>query len=555
MSLQKAINQISIQAAKYGIKEVFISPGSRNAPLILAFNRNPNFRCYSVADERSAGFMALGAAIAAKRPVALICTSGTACLNYYPAITEAYYRNVPLIIFTADRPPELIDQWDGQCIRQKNVFTNHVAGYFETPVDLDQENAVSTVGLIAEKALNCLNEKQQPVHFNVPMREPLYQAKNEDFESHRNLEGIMALGEPKMNVSSTNEMPSELINDLNQSQRILWVNGASDNKADMSFPAVAVLNDVVSNKHTQNGVQNWDALFMALSPEQKKSVKPDLLITTGTSIVSKHLREWLRSCENVRQWHVGNQTLVGDPFFKKPKVWRTEEADGLKQLGKLFDSKPSEYLRTWLSLDARYLSESEKLDWYSWNDLTACKCLFEAIRDRGNIHFANSGPVRYASWLGFSSKNIHVNANRGTSGIDGCTSTAVGYSMITNETTFLVTGDVAFFYDVNALWNDYLSPKFKIILLNNSGGGIFKLIDGPSNFPEHNPYQTTPHTRTARHVATDFGLRYFCAGNMMVLDQILGKFLDEKEQACLLEITTDINETLHFFKSLKNIRL
>ena len=172
--MQKAVNTLVSHIFNNGIRHVILCPGSRNAPLTLSFSRHPHIQCFSLVDERSAGFTALGMAVALGKPVAIVCTSGTAVLNLYPAITEAFYSQIPLLVITADRPPEWIDQWDGQCILQTRIFEKHILCSFTFNPLKPDFNFNEAMGL-------CSFPKKGPVHINVPLTEPLYEAKDEEF--------------------------------------------------------------------------------------------------------------------------------------------------------------------------------------------------------------------------------------------------------------------------------------------------------------------------------------------------------------------------------------
>jgi len=541
MSVTNKLNAWVNCLANNGIQHVYISPGSRNAPLIRAFVQNLAIKSYSVIDERSAGFLALGAAIALKKPVALLCTSGTALLNYYPALTEAFYSGIPLLAISADRPADLIDQWEGQCIRQNDVFSNHLGKSVlldPTHHDIDQlEKATKEI-------LDRLNSNK-PVHVNIPLSEPLY-------SNITTLEFVEIKCKTQLPIQDP-PIPAALLADLNESSKILFLNGHS--MVEYRFKAVTslVFNDVVSNKWSPNGPIYWDALFLSLTEDLKKELAPDLLITTGTSIISKPLRNWLRTVANLKQWHIGKQDPIGNPFFKDLSIWPINEVDAFELIAPHLESKSSEFNEVWKKLDSEFEEKRNQIlaTPKSFNEPTALHTIYHQLDSNTAIHLANSSAVRYASWLGWNSENKAIFSNRGASGIDGCSSTAVGFALHCDKQVVLITGDVAFFYDINAFWGNGAIPKnLKVVLLNNGGGGIFNLINGPEQFENSLGFQTTQHNRKGKSICGDLGIQYFSASNYSELEQNSAAFL-KCEGAALLEIETIQSDNVSWVQQIK----
>jgi 2-succinyl-5-enolpyruvyl-6-hydroxy-3-cyclohexene-1-carboxylate synthase len=331
MSVTNKLNAWINCLSNNGIQHVYISPGSRNAPLIRAFVQNPTIKCYSAIDERSAGFLALGAAISLKKPVALLCTSGTALLNYYPALTEAFYAGIPLLAISADRPAELIDQWEGQCIRQNDIFSNHLGA----SILLDPANQnIDQLEKSTQKIVDLLYQNK-PVHVNIPLSEPLY-------NNFTTLEYVEINCKPLVPIQNP-PVPAALLADLNKASKVLVLNGHSIAPYNFRKETGLVLNDVVSNKWNKASPRFWDALFLCIDDGAKKELEPDLLITSGTSIISKPLRNWLRTIPNLKQWHIGKQDPVGNPFFKDISIWPINEVDAFELLAPQLESKPNEY--------------------------------------------------------------------------------------------------------------------------------------------------------------------------------------------------------------------
>ena len=542
MSVTNILNAWVNCLAINGIEHIYISPGSRNAPLIRAFLQNSKVSSFTAIDERSAGFMALGAAMTLKKPVALLCTSGTALLNYYPALTEAFYTGIPLLAISADRPDDLIDQWEGQCIRQKDVFFNHLG----PTLSIDPQ--IHTINQI-EMATGELLEKlyvNKPVHVNIPLHEPLY-------APFTTLEHVEINGS-RLHQVQMPVLPDELLTDIHNSEKIILLNGHSTDAYEFNNGGGLVLNDIVSNKWMKSNPRYWDALFLGLDEDTKKSLEPDLLITTGTSIVSKPFRNWLRTIQNVKQWHIGTQNPVGNPFFKDISIWFEEEVEAFQMIVPLLESKSSDYKELWMKLDRqidkqliRFLHAPD-----SFNEPTALQYVYQHFKTNCVIHLANSSAVRYASWLGWSAEKGPIFGNRGTSGIDGCSSTAVGYAQHSKDQVVLITGDVAFFYDINAFWgNGSIPPNLKIVVLNNGGGGIFNLIKGPELFEQSLAFQTTHHKRKAKSICQELGIEHFSASDYTELAHNIPIFLNYNGPS-LLEINTNQADNVAWVQKIKN---
>ena len=541
--LQNAIDQL---LAYIEAEHAVVSPGSRNAPVIQGLI-NQGYRLHSVVDERSAAFQALGMSKSLRQAVVLSCTSGTAVLNYYPAIAEAFYARVPLIVITADRPPESIDQWEGQAIRQKNVFESHCRLSLETPhSSYKPEDFVS----IAQKVNTYLEDGiKGPIHINVPIREPFYASDNEEikqeFRSFTTNDSILLL-------DLDDYLPTSI-----KAKNILVFNGMEDGqlmivqcKDGESYENLVVLSDITSNQ--ASSVLHWDAMLTSLmrnSPAKASVLQPYLLITTGTTSVSKGLKQLLKKYKPEHHFHFSRHPEIGDPFGTKP-IQIDPYSPTINRSESITIS--SDYQKVWASLSNQFIHKMIELDWNEFTEFSACKYVLGKLPMGCIVHFANSMSVRLGSYLVDEMASLEVYANRGTSGIDGCTSTALGSAIVSNQTVYLITGDVAFLYDINALYRSSLPPKLKIIILNNQGGRIFEMIDGPNLQPNTLTLQRTAQNRSIRQLCTHFGLEYFCAENYTELNSVFLEF-KQSTNTSVLEIKTDHFANLNFYTKFKNI--
>jgi 2-succinyl-5-enolpyruvyl-6-hydroxy-3-cyclohexene-1-carboxylate synthase len=569
-SFQPIINIAQICVA-HNITTAVLSAGSRNAPLTIAFVRNPNIKTYTISDERAAAFIAMGMAQSQDKPVILCCTSGSAGLNYAPAVAEAYFQQIPLIVITADRPPEWIDQLDGQTIRQRDLFGKHVKASYELPVDYSHPDAKWHIERIINEAILTATEfPPAPVHINAPFREPFYPTKDEviDYETDvRKIEKMQA-------TPYIHEIFKTFEKTFVQSEKILAVGGQENNYISVLLTErldalkIPVINECINNLHNcENAIKHHD-IFLAKPEIQEQLGQVDLLITYGKSVLSKPLKNYLRKYKPKKHWHIQGigQGQIADTFQSLTTIIPLMHFQffGIMSYGHarpLPNQPPREnYLNLWISFDNEVISKFKdyfnNYDTNKFSELLAvCKVLY-SLPQKTTLHLSNSMPVRYANVLGIyprENQEIEIFCNRGTSGIDGCTSTAVGHAISNSERMHvLITGDVAFFYDRNALWHNYLPNNLRIILLNNHGGGIFKMIDA-GTLPEVDEYFVTQQKLNAKNTAKDFGLDYYFCNNYEDLQQILATFFDNSTQVKLLEIETDLQVNYEVWQEFKKL--
>lgn len=534
------VNLVEICARK-GVKYVVIAPGSRNSPLTIAFLQHPAIQCLSIIDERSAGYFALGIAQHEKAPVAVICTSGTAVLNFGPAIAEAYYQRLPLLVITADRPVEWIDQGDGQAIRQNGVFANYVRGQYQLPDEsVTETDSWHHDRLVSEAINKTMSPFWGPVHINVPLREPLYGQRHMERAQPKmiaELDAAPAVSEAQRVILSAiwqNNPKKMLIAGLNVPDPDL--NEAMNALA--SQQNVVVLTETTSNLEGPDFFPCIDRLINSLDESQQNDFAPDLLITTGGPLISRKIKAYLRKFKPRHHWHVDPLTTVQDAYQAQTLGIPMNSRDFLKEILSFPESTAPEYRNRLAEVNStiterhdRYLSEVE------FCDLKVIHQCLQALPDQSVLHVANSAPVRYVQLFELK-KGITCFANRGTSGIDGSTSTAVGHHLVNEKTTTLITGDLSFIYDSNGLWNNYLSPRLKIIIVNNSGGGIFRFIEGPATVDQFEEFIETTQEQNAKGIASTFGLDYNQADDEASLVTGLHDLYGNNERAAILEVFT-----------------
>jgi 2-succinyl-5-enolpyruvyl-6-hydroxy-3-cyclohexene-1-carboxylate synthase len=548
----KILSQTLVQLClAKGIDRIVISPGSRNAPLIIGFTSIPSFQNYSIVDERCAAFFALGMAQRLKKPVALVCTSGSALLNYYPAIAEAFYSDIPLIVISADRPRNLIDIGDGQTIRQENVFENHIL-YNANLVEGDSAQEKNELEL--NLALNCAIELGGPVHINIPFSEPLYDVVERASISPRDLE---------IKKSLRWEEPLNAFRELwNQhSRKMILIGSLAPNTIEPRWieewakdKSILVFTESISNLHHDLFIPAIDQLITALDDDGFKKLQPDVLLTFGGMVVSKRIKAFLRNYPPVAHWHVGEHT-ANDTYFHLKHHFKTTPNRFLERFFPETQKTNSNYRDYWLEKKTyRLLRHDVFIKDVPFSDFSVYEAIFKGIPHGYTLHLANSAAVRY-SQLFDQNPHLEVFCNRGTSGIDGSTSTAIGSAVAGRQPTVLVTGDLSFFYDSNALWNNYVPNNFKIIVVNNGGGGIFRILPKAKEVDHFEEYFETRHQLTAEQLCAMYGWNYASAKDQNSFSQILTSFFNTSEGPRLLEVFTpsEINDKVlkSYFKSIE----
>lgn len=553
-------NQVTILSklcSDFGIEHAVICPGSRSAPLVFAFNRNKNIKTYAIVDERSAGYIALGMAQQLQKPVALICTSGTAALNFFPAIAEAFYQKIPLVVLTADRPSELLNQQDGQMINQVNVFGTHVRG----SLNLNKENSNFEFRISNLLSKSMLPVKG-PVHINVPLVEPLY----EDLAICNKQFAPDASG-GNNEIKNNDFDATQLINalqkcDSNKPIVILVGQGFPDQELALVLKSLeqkgfVILADVVSNQHESNSISNYDLIIAQATPEILKTLEPDLIISLGGPVLSKALKLWLKKQKPQFHFRIQQDDVLVNTYDNVTDYLIIDNITPLKFIAEQYISE-NLFLNNWQKINAKAkqsVADFTQNNQTVFNELVAVKTILEQLPNQSQLQIANSTAIRYVSYLGLPNKSLTVFCNRGTSGIDGCTSTALGAALINNKITTLITGDLAFFYDRNAFWNNYIPNNLRVILLNNNGGGIFNLIDGPSSAPELDKFFLTKHTLKAKNLAADFGLIYENCTSQNELNQALNSFFEPSETAKILELSFDMNKSAEVYKAFRKMKI
>lgn len=553
ISTKKNVQFLAAVLLQKGITDIVISPGSRNAPLINTFTGIKGFHCINIVDERSAAFFALGIALIKQQPVAVISTSGTAVLNYAPAVAEAFYQKIPLLLLTADRPKELIDQGDGQTIRQENIYRNYIKNSYSLILESTHEGEERyNIRMISEAVNDLAYPEAGPVHINIPLAEPLYELVDEPLPKVKTIDFF----QPEAKISSLHL--EQYLKIWSEASKKLIIAGQQQPDPQLmdslikldEDPSVAILAETTSNISNKNINTSIDNIIVTLDKEDMENFRPELLVTVGGQIISKKIKAYLRQYKPKYHWHLSISGEHMDTFSALTHVIPGEPHLLFDALSEQAKPPGPGYKELWLERDSlTRLRHKDYLSRCEFTDLKVFEQVLSKLPSDSMLHLSNSTPVRYAQLFPMR-EDIYYLSNRGTSGIDGVVSTAAGTALATNKITTLITGDLAFFYDSNALWNHHLTPNFKIIMINNGGGGIFRFIDGPETMPALETHFEARHHYSAEHLTKAYDIAYFKASDMNELEDSLGEiFGNEFKRPVLLEIFTPAEKNAEVLKN------
>jgi 2-succinyl-5-enolpyruvyl-6-hydroxy-3-cyclohexene-1-carboxylate synthase len=450
-------------------------------------------------DERSAAFFALGMAQQLKKPVALICTSGTAPLNYAPAMAEAFYQEIPLIAITADRPAESINQSEGQCIDQIGIYDNFIKAQCSALEEAIGEEDVQTNHLLLAQTLNAaIQFPQGPVHINVPFKEPLYI----EATSLNHLTQVRSeLPQPQV----ATHFPAFR---TDWKYLVLMGQNNDDACAEMvqrlsKLKNVLILTETHSNAHALGGLDCIDRWIMSLSEMQIQSLDWDVVVSLGHNIISRKIKALIKTKAKAH-WSVQWQTNPINTYRLNPEIFHCSIRDFLQNWLKNMDPTNATDCK-----EEPSMSQEINLDQYfsqrPFSDLKLFYHLSQTWPKGAQIQMGNSSVVRYIQ-LFEQRRDVRFFGNRGVSGIDGSTSTAVGAALMVNQPVVFVTGDLSFLYDANGLWHQPWPTNLKVVVVDNGGGGIFKIIDGAKREPSVPRFFETPHQRDLLQWVKGWGL-------------------------------------------------
>ena len=546
----RILNNITGILVKLGVSHAVLCPGSRSAPLALSILRNGNIKSFIINDERSAGYIALGIAQQTRKTVALVSTSGTAAVNFAPAVAEAFFQEIPLLVLTADRPVETIGQNENQAIFQKNLYSPNVLKSFQFNILYnDYESEQAAYRIVSEAINTSLYPQMGPVHINVPLREPLYLVQKFKFMD----EGKKIIELVNIEHTIQSETQKQLVKELSSFNKIMIVAGLYPparklernlNKF-LSFTDVVFIPDIISNLNgIERSIKHQEVIIKKMTDQQIDELKPDLLITFGGQIVSNIFKSYIRGVAPKDHWHIDFSGRTIDSFSTLTKILPIDPEYFFKLLLKnigYFKTKTYQgYFKKWESLDIQ--AKQQIIN--SLSDINKAELFYVGkivshLPKNSMVQLGNSLPVRYFNNLRNTDnphyKTITFFSNRGTSGIDGSLSTAVGSALTTGRVVTLVSGDLSFFYDRNGLWNNYIPPNLKVIVLNNHGGQIFGKIPGCKDQPELNDYFITHQLLNIKETVNQHKLNYLYCNHPDQVAKCLSDLYSLNDKTTVLE--------------------
>lgn len=549
-SNKENVNILTSLLLEYGVSDAVVCPGSRNAPIVHNLSVCEAIRCRPVTDERSAAFYALGLAIATRRPTVVCVTSGSALLNVMPAVAEAAYQHVPLVVISADRPQQWIDQLDGQTIPQSDALGRFVRKAVQLPEPHNDEERWLCRRLVNEAIHIATCRQGAPVHINVPISEPLFEFSTEQLPQLSRFNNIKraAINDASMDMpdafhDATRPMivigqlahgtvSHETIRSL--SEKYVVMSEPLSNPSYMTIHFDEAIRYIVSDNSSINDDE-----------DDKTAYYPDYVIYVGDTLVSKPARRFLRNAKAPSCLITPDAADIHDPLMTLTDIVECDSDSINALLASLCDAPDTDercrFHDRWQSfLDACAAHADAYAPEYS--QMATVKYFEEQLADLDIdicVHYANSSAVRLACIYA----QHYVWCNRGVNGIEGSLSTAAGFSLATHDMTVCVIGDLSFFYDQNALWNSNLRGNLRIILLNNRGGGIFRQLPGLSDSPAADDLVMASHENTAQGICTQNDIGYMSAKNMDEMQiGIVTLLTRESERPMLLEVFTDSND-------------
>lgn len=533
-SAKRNIQQLISLMAQHGIRNVVISPGSRNMPLAQSFANSRDFSCHPVTDERSAGFFAIGLSVSLNEPVAVCVTSGSALLNLTSAVSEAYYQQVPLLVLSADRPEMWIGQLDGQTLPQMGVFQNLLKKEVNLPEPTNADEEWHCNRLINEALLSLRHKSDGPAHINIPVSEPFFDCTSPVI--------------PKERVIRRN---APYIDAWNDAKRPMLVIGQLPNLSAKELAEVIknldcpILCEHLSNIHTKEVIHNFDLILK----NPKECLAPDFLIYIGGHLVSKRIKKWLRQIKPQNCLRITPDGECSDTFQSLTNIIEMEATDFLKTLPK---KKEDTFLLQWKEASQKTEQSMQNHEW-EYSSLSIVKRLIERLPDHSALALGNSSAVRFAQMFQLP-HDTHVVCNRGVNGIDGSLSSAVGFAVGNPETlTLLIIGDLSFFYDMNALCFTQLPSNLRIVLLNNGGGEIFKLLPGFEINQGNEKYILATHQTSAEGWASSLRIQYLSIHNSEEVESNLRQLLQKSDKLILCEVFTQSETDKKMYDKIQKI--
>lgn len=554
------VNILTSLLVAHKVRHAVACPGSRNAPLTHNLCECPDIDCLSVTDERSAGFVALGMARALREPVAVCVTSGSALLNTLPAVAEAFYQHVPLVIISADRPAAMIDQLQGQTLPQADALGKFVRKAVALPEPHNDTGLWHCNRLVNEALIAARQHGGGPVHINVPVTEPLFHFTCPALPAGRTVNYV----KPGNNYAAIDEIAGEFAKEpramLLIGQRTgSYDDGVLDETCTLRANGVVVLDEPLSN---DTGCQcHFDEALSIIG--DNPDYRPDFIIYIGGTFVSKRIKRFLQSFTPRRTVIVNETGKLTDVTTHATDVVECEPGYMIRALdektrgGLLSKRKKSDFFLRWQAVLSHCRERCHAFE-PAYSQMLAVKLLHDAVcAQKCHLQYANSSAVR----LGIMYATQYIYVNRGVNGIEGSLSTAVGFASAAQAPVYCVIGDLSFFYDRNALWNNLPKDNLRILLLNNGGGGIFHQLPGLQASPHRDGFIAASHATSAKGICEEAGVEYRQAKDAAALREGIDRLTGDSSPKAplLLEVftnaETDASEMRRYAETIRQTAL
>jgi 2-succinyl-5-enolpyruvyl-6-hydroxy-3-cyclohexene-1-carboxylate synthase len=539
----------------YGVEHVVVSPGSRSTPLTLAVASNPHLQKHVILDERSAAFTALGIGKATNTPAVLICTSGTALANYYPAVIEARQSGVPMILATADRPPHLRATGANQAIDQLKFFGDYPVFFHEVGEPKSDAKDLQRLNMLARQSVSISREKRGPVHLNFPFRKPLEPTDEMLAQIKKGNQDAPTSTKENSNTSTALRLSTTLQKTLSSAQKPLIIIGPTAPSDDVDSIAglanqldAPILSE--ASIDSPNTIRRFSGFLR--NADLRDHLEPDVILRFGFQPTSKSLDLALEQWNTEHHFHFSTTGHWQDATFSGAKrvPWMGQKIH-FKNVSK--NTNPS-WIDRWKQTESDFVHYHQKIiDQHSeLTDGSIYHHLSPQISDDLFIAISNSFPARDINLFGRQPSDIPLFLNRGASGIDGVTSTAMGIAKGLQKSGVLFTGDLAFLHDTNALLNHQnMSHSLVIIVINNSGGSIFRMLPIREHQQHFEYYFETPQNADISTLVSAYGVPHYPINSLKELLKVnLTSILDQNQGLSVIECQTDADASMELRNKL-----
>lgn len=519
----------------YKVKDVVMAPGASDIPIIHVIEKDDYFNCYSVVDERSLLYFAVGVAQQKRVPVACVCTSGTAVSNFLPGMTEAYYQNVPIIAITADKNPNFQGQIETQKIEQVGIFGESSRVSVDLPIIKDKEDVWLCERLVNEALIEMTHHGQGPVHINVPIIGDIAEYCPDELPKCKKINLI-----EEVSCSEFNKYTHNMIRQANKIMIVVGQDVVFEEKDIIELEKFAHnYNCVIAVDHQSNlscyGTVNTYPVT-EMEKDIDESLLPTLVISLGNNIASYDLKYILRRNENIDHWQIDECGRIRDLFQHLTAVFECSLLEFFSACNEGINGNENSYLKRWNEECAKI-----KIDNLRYSSFYIAKLLAQTIPENSILHLAILNSTRLMQYFRLKD-GVKTYSNFGALGIDGCLSTFMGQASVTDELAFCVIGDLSFFYDMNAAGIRHRKNNVRIILLNNTGAGEFYFTLGKEKIDTIDQHIAAVNNRVARGWVESLGYKYYAVTDEKSAQDVIGQLDKESDSPIFVEVFLDIED-------------